>query len=194
MSSFKMLPCFATAVMLFAASAFADDPALTQDGSGCPAVNPAAWCGSGGTATDSATGITTVEYIFSAALIPNVAADWSGWVEGTIGGTEAELLHFVPIGSGPSTQYGVFLYCGGYKEPAGSSNPGAGICSAKDDVPSYENSNVKAGDTYNMFTKVSNNPLNGIDTYAPDSSSGPPPSGTNPALGTMVYTLRITVY
>lgn len=132
MPNFKMLPFFAAAVMVFAATAFADDPAMQQNGSSCPGGGP--WCGTSQQALDI-TGLTTLEYIFSSAVV--AGTDWTGWAEGTVNGTEAELLHFVTTGSGAGA---VFLYCGG--------NP-ANVCSANDDVlPLYENSNVTA--TFNM--------------------------------------------
>lgn len=148
MTSFKMLPILAAAAMLFAATAFADDPSLSQDGSTCATLG--LFCGSSHEAVDPNTGIDTVEYVFSTlstGITPTPGGDWNGWVEGTIGGQEAELLDFVETGSGPTAQYAVFLYCGGYKVPA--SSPAAGICSAKDDfLPLSENSKVQT--TYAM--------------------------------------------
>lgn len=171
MPNFRMLPFFATAVMLLAVPAFADDPALQQNGTSCASASPPPYCSSTvavSTGTDSATGLTTVEYIFNTTsgsdpVIPDLAADWAGWVEGTVGSTEAELLHFVVSGS----QYAVFLYCGGNS---------ADVCAPNDDVlPKYENSNVTS--TFAMDTSY----------YQPDGSAtcGSPakPCGTLPGSG-----------
>lgn len=159
MPNFRMLPFLATAVMLLAVPAFADDPAMQQNGSGCVVLGNPPWCGTSTEAVDSTTGIDTLEYIFangSSGVVGN--SDYVGWAEGTINGTAAELLHFVTIGSGPSTEYAVFLYCGGNS---------ADICASDDDVlpSSYETSNV-----FNMGSS----PYTG--TYTPGGSR--PGSGT----------------
>jgi len=151
MPNFKMLPFLATAVMLFAVPAFADDPAMQQNGTSCPGGG--AWCGSSTEAVDTTTGIDTLEYIFSSSVVGN--SNYVGWAEGTIGGTAAELLHFVITSGG---QDAVFLYCGGNS---------ADICASDDDVlPSaYETSNVFS---------MGSSPYTG--TYTPGGSR--PGSGT----------------
>jgi hypothetical protein len=168
MTKFSTLFC-AAALAVFATAAFADDPAIPLNGiSNFCSPTPSAWCSSEQQATDSSTGLTTVQYIFNSQVVPDVAADWSGWVEGTEGvnNKEATLLHFVviPAVTGPGahpTEYGVFLYCGGY-----SAAPGVGICTANNDVlPVSENPSAK----FNMS-----------GSYIPDSSGD---SGTKPGSG-----------
>ena len=158
MLNFRMLPFLATAVVLFAIPVFADDPAMQQNGSSCPGGG--AWCGSSTEAVDTTTGIDTLEYIFSSAVAGSI--NYVGWAEGTIGGTAAELLHFVITSGG---QDAVFLYCGGNS---------ANICASDDDVlpSSYETSNV-----FNMGSSPYDS------TYTPGSGPG---SGTYGG-GAVVY-------
>jgi hypothetical protein len=147
MFKLRILPLCAAAAMVFTAVAFADtDPAMLQNGGSCSPGPP--WCGSSAEAVDSATGITTLEYIFNSSTVV-AGADYSGWVEGTIGGTEAELLHFAIVGGHDV----VFLYCGGNS---------ADICAADDDVlPAQENPLVTE-----VFS-MGSSPYDG--TYSPTS-------------------------
>jgi hypothetical protein len=161
MIKFSVFFCVA-ALAVFSTVAFADDPALALDGvSGICSPTPELWCSSEQQATDSSTGLTTVEYTFSSQVVPDISTDWSGWVEGTIGGEEAALLHFVTGGTVLSPTYSVFLYCGGYSP---------GICTANNDVlPVSENPSA----TFNMSPSFGGE-------YSPDSSGG---SGTLPGSG-----------
>jgi hypothetical protein len=172
MSKLRLLPLCAAAAMVFTAVAFADnDPAMLQNGGSC-SPGPA-WCGSATEAVDSATGFTTLEYIFNSSTVV-AGADYAGWAEGTIGGTEAELLHFAIVGGHDV----VFLYCGGNA---------ADICAADDDVlPANENSLVPSGAVFSMGAS----PYTG--TYSPGGTSGTLPGDGTYAGNSIVYGILTT--
>jgi hypothetical protein len=114
MSKFSMLFCTA-AIAIFATAAFADDPALFQDGTNCATTY---WCASASVGNDPVTGDDTLEFKINTSTgttqgITLWTGNQLGWVAATnpAGTVVQDLIDFEVIGG----QDVAFLYCGDTK-------------------------------------------------------------------------------